>query len=255
MTRILQRRPRRPERGWTIIELLLVLSIIGILTALVTRAVLRPSVQRNYQRARAEIRAIELALEAYKADYGAYPVSAAYGPGSSCGSGIPYVFPSQYNSGTWVSLPAWAATNACYARMGVTRGTSGLGCSGSPPVVTAYPVDDNVRQSAAALWVWLYRERVLAGQKPYIDFSPKQLADWTVSGVAQANPGSPAGMPLNVQMVVNPWGNPYTYNAFPPPVSADLCIKRKNQQSFDLISAGPDGIYENADDVTNWEAH
>jgi len=41
----------------------------------------------------------------------------------------------------------------------------------------------------------------------------------------------------------DPWGNPYKYN-YPSQLTS-------SSQLYDIISAGPDGVYGNSDDITN----
>lgn len=71
--------PRRPGPGplsaFTLVELLTVIAIIAILTGLVIGLFKVASTKQTESRARAEIKALELAIEAYKLDKGVYPIS------------------------------------------------------------------------------------------------------------------------------------------------------------------------------------
>jgi general secretion pathway protein G len=64
--------------GFTLIELLVVIAIIAILAGLIlsTAGGIQKMAARN--RAEAEVKALEAALESYKADNGDYPLSADY---------------------------------------------------------------------------------------------------------------------------------------------------------------------------------
>lgn len=68
------------SRAFTLIELLIVISIIGILSAF-TFGALKMVKQRQYrQTATAELKQVELAIERYKAAYGVYPPSNTNNP-------------------------------------------------------------------------------------------------------------------------------------------------------------------------------
>jgi prepilin-type N-terminal cleavage/methylation domain-containing protein len=62
-----------PARGFTLIELLVVVTIIMILAGLMLSVFRYANVKAATDRARAEISALSLALEAYKIDNGDYP--------------------------------------------------------------------------------------------------------------------------------------------------------------------------------------
>ncbi len=66
---------RRASRGFTLIEMLTVLLIIGILAGLVIGLFKIATTKQTESRARAEMKALELAIEAYKQDKGSYPVA------------------------------------------------------------------------------------------------------------------------------------------------------------------------------------
>ncbi len=69
--------PSSPPGGFTLIELLTVMAIIAILAALVLAGAGYANKKANRDRVQVEIKALSVALEAYKLDYGTYPRDAA----------------------------------------------------------------------------------------------------------------------------------------------------------------------------------
>lgn len=66
---------RNRRRGFTLVEMLLVITIIGILAALVIPKMMGRSEQARQTAARADISGIKTALDAYEVDNGFYPKS------------------------------------------------------------------------------------------------------------------------------------------------------------------------------------
>ena len=93
--------PRKQNKGFTLLEILLVIAAIGILAAIVLVAI-NPNRQlaqaRNAQR-RADINTIYKALEQYLIDTGSYPNSISTAPGYICNTGIEQVNGSTSCSG------------------------------------------------------------------------------------------------------------------------------------------------------------
>ena len=68
--------PRRREAGFTLLELLVVLAIMGLLAAIIAPQVLKYLGSSRTQTARVQIQNIVAALELYKLDVGHYPSQA-----------------------------------------------------------------------------------------------------------------------------------------------------------------------------------
>lgn len=75
---------QRKDRGFTLVELLVVISIIGILVALITPAIFGAVKRAKIAKIKIEIAAMSQALESFRTDYGSYPPDlSALNPGSS----------------------------------------------------------------------------------------------------------------------------------------------------------------------------
>jgi len=70
-----QRAPRDPEAGFTLTELMVVIFIIGLLATVVVVNVLPSADRATVEKARIDIRNIELALELYRGDMLTYPTT------------------------------------------------------------------------------------------------------------------------------------------------------------------------------------
>lgn len=71
----MKKRPRRDDRGFTLLELLVVIAILGLLIGLVAPAVLRQLGNARTSIARQSIERIGSVLDMYKLDVGSYPTT------------------------------------------------------------------------------------------------------------------------------------------------------------------------------------
>lgn len=67
--------PRNPQAGFTLIEILVVVMILGLLISLAAPRFLGRTDEARVVKAKADIRAVEEALALYKLDSGIYPTS------------------------------------------------------------------------------------------------------------------------------------------------------------------------------------
>lgn len=167
---------RNSISAFTLIELLTVMAIIAILAGLVVGISSIANRNAIESRTRAEIKAMETALETYKADYGAYPPldQAVWDNSDATKGGITNIFPSGVSAPTVAGAPN---TNGWLNIHYVFRALSG----------TNTP-------------------------KTYMSFLPKQLkAATNSSGYVYTMILDPNGNPYGYNPI-NPSGNPQTYD-------------------------------------------
>lgn len=70
-----QQKKRKGARGMTLVEIMVVITIIGLITAAVAVAVMPKLVEARQERARSDIKAIENAADLYKLKKGRYPTT------------------------------------------------------------------------------------------------------------------------------------------------------------------------------------
>ena len=69
------RPPRSREAGFTLIELMIVIVILGLLAAIVMPRIVGETDKARYGTARAQMRVLEDALKRYKLDHGVFPTT------------------------------------------------------------------------------------------------------------------------------------------------------------------------------------
>lgn len=73
--RYIKRSQRRDQDGYTLVELLVVLAILGLLATIATTQVLRYFASAKMSTAHAQVESLSSALDLYKLDVGHYPTS------------------------------------------------------------------------------------------------------------------------------------------------------------------------------------
>ncbi len=82
---------KRDEAGFTLIELLIVIVILGILAAIVVFAVGTTGSNAAVSACNADAKTVEVALESYKAQTGAYPAADGWSALFTAGPSGPYL--------------------------------------------------------------------------------------------------------------------------------------------------------------------
>lgn len=107
----LRSRALREDEGFTLIELLIVIVILGILAAIVVFAVGNSTSQAKTSACNADVKTVETALEAYKANNGGYPASGDYTT-LNAGTGGPFLkdIPPGTDGITWTTAGVVSGT-------------------------------------------------------------------------------------------------------------------------------------------------
>jgi general secretion pathway protein G len=86
------RRGRSHEHGFTLVELLVVIGILGLLTAIATPQVIRYLASAKISTARTEVKSLASALDLFKLDVGRYPTTQ---------EGLPALLTAPAGAETW----------------------------------------------------------------------------------------------------------------------------------------------------------
>lgn len=226
--------------GFTLVELLVVVAVMLVLAGLLVGAGQYAGQRAMVSRCKADIQAIDLALEAYRADEGGYPPLnlLAFQGKSTSPEGF-LVFPGSSNALVYAPDASTAFANDWLLYY-----------------IDVNSVAFNQNSLLGTIFTngWYnsqYIYRALAGgNKKYITFRSDQV-------LSASNGCAILPVPRVANVVIDPWGVPYGYNPATPV---------GNPGRFDLWSAGPDKLCSNSmyqcfpswyrvpvdDDVTNW---
>jgi len=83
---IQNRQSKIQNRGFTLVELLVVMVIIGLLAALVVPRFIRQEEKAKTKVAKAQVELLETALDTFRLDVGRYPTTQEGGPPGSLGT-------------------------------------------------------------------------------------------------------------------------------------------------------------------------
>ncbi len=138
---------RARRAGFTLIELLTVIAIILVLAGLLLNVAGNANYKSSVARATAEIKAMETALESYKADNGTYPRSTDTDDlNAQPASGSPPSDPSTYNAANlylYQALIGYNTSTSTYGKryMEFKPGQLSTGASASTSPTTTYIID------------------------------------------------------------------------------------------------------------------
>ena len=216
------KRSTLPRSGFTLIELLVVMSIIMVLAGLTLAGAGFAQTQARKSRATAEIQALSVALESYKADNGDYPRSKPVGGKLGSGNEADSLDAHDLNEAKLNETTDHTKANSGSAKYKDASLALYAALSGDMDL-NGFGGDIDTTTSTKS--------------KIYFEFKPNML--WFSPEVSKGNSNS-------VLALVDPWGNPYGYSTAYSADTATPPTKGYNP-TFDLWSTGdPDS---NATDV------
>ena len=225
-------RQRHPHRGFTLVELLVVIVIIAMLAALVTPAIMIAMSRAKVARIKAEIDMLHMAIMNYKSEYGSFPPSS---------SGV-----------TANTDPAVKHMSRLFPRCSVITEFNAANAQSLTP------------QNALAAWLTGYSTDPT---KPLTGGTRKKLYDFDQSRLSGLNyapsgkPGSPYiyidSSVYTVPTFVLTGGTYFAHRVPPtpladPPVLNDLSQPAFNPDTFQILCAGQDEEFGTDDDLSNF---
>ena len=248
-----QRLATHRRSGFTLVELLVVLLIVGMLAAILTPVVMQSLAKARNAAIKAEIDMLHMAIMNYKNEYGSFPPTSL--DPTAPPNHLKRLFPRANPTTAFASLPTISSNNAvAYWLSGFTDlPTDPLGVVAGTKRIKLYDFDQ-ARLNQATL-------EYHPSQKPgspylFIPASQYSLAPYLKSGMslfgAHAQPPTPIGASPRY---LPPSGNlNELVTALVPSVLSSSAYSQEffNPDTFQIISAGRDEIFGTDDDLSNF---
>ena len=240
-------RQRHPHRGFTLVELLVVIVIIGMLAALVTPAIMIAMSRAKVARIKAEIDMLHSAIMNYKNEYGSFPPSySALATTAPAGKHLARLFP-RCNVATEFASPAVPITpaNAIVSWLGGYTSDPTKPLTGTGARKKLYDFDQSrVAETVSGSSGLSYFPPNAEGMPYlYIDAANYNFVDFATNGG-----NSVSGIKYFVWRQ-DKFFDPNTLS--PMSLTAAGSPKPFNPDSFQIISAGRDGEFFTEDDISN----
>lgn len=240
-------RQRHPHRGFTLVELLVVIVIIGMLAAIVTPAIMIAMSRAKVARIKAEIDMLHSAIMNYKNEYGSFP---------PCSSGVtantdPAVkhlarlFPRCNVATEFASAVRITPANAIVSWLGGYTSDPTKPLTGTGARKKLYDFDQSrvVETVSGSSGLSYFPPNAEGMPYLYIDAANYNLVDFATNGG-----NSVSGIKYFVWRQDKSF-DPNTVN--PISLTTTGSPKPFNPDSFQIISAGRDGEYFTEDDISN----
>lgn len=238
-------RQRHPHRGFTLVELLVVIVIIGMLAAIVTPAIMIAMSRAKVARIKAEIDMLHSAIMNYKNEYGSFPPSySALATTAPAGKHLARLFPRCNVANEFASAVSITPANAIVSWLGGYTSDPTKPLTGTGARKKLYDFDQSrVGTVSGSSGLSYFPPNAEGMPYLYIDAANYNFVDFATNGG-----NSVSGIKYFVWRQ-DKFFDPNTLS--PMSLTAAGSPKPFNPDSFQIISAGRDGEFFTEDDISN----